>query len=229
MYHQHNLTPLEPHMISLALVSLRLAGHKPNTILSDFKINSSFTAVDSLKGYLDQHQRKYSDLSMIPAGQMAYIVQGTLALCLDPESFYGHNLAKALVDSFSRYSKKLKCCNYFEYSVVGLALCHSKTTVPRWAVKRWIKHTELAENKRCTCRSYSGMPDITAMKIMALSCLQKNFQQSNWSKKKLEKTLNYLIKTILTFQKDKRSFGNIHSTSLAVQVRKMTIFHARLL
>lgn len=220
-YYHGNFTPCEPHITSYMMTSLRLAGHHPKTLLSDFKANNSLTVVDSLKAYLDKQQEEYKNLSRVPVGQMAFIVQGTLALCLNSQNFFGYNLVRALTDGLKTF-KVTPGGNYFEYSAIVLALCQSRITVSIATMTGLRKFIWAVERE--SLFGSTLFPDAKAMAVMALSCLNRSVIKNTIYKTKIDMILERLIRDLTTdwqqqnnVQSSQKSW-NAQSTSLVLQV-----------
>ena len=218
-FYHGNFTPCKPHITSYMMVSLRLAGHHPKTLLSDFKGSNSLTVVDSLKAYLDKQWAAHKSLSRVPVGQMALIVQGTLALCLNSQNFFGHNLVRALTDGLKTF--KVPPDNYFEYSAIILALCQSWTTLSRETNMMGVNDFILAVEHE-SLFGFTFFPDAKAMAVMALSCLSRSVTRY---KNKIDTISERLIHDLTTHwnrqnhaQSSSQKSWNVQSTTLVLQV-----------
>ncbi len=211
-HYRDDVTPLEPHVTSSMIVTLRLAGYLPHTIVSDLKTNDSYTIVDYLKSHLDNNK------TSLKPGYIANMFQAVSALCYEPQNFYGHNLTDALFKSF----KNSTCKNYFEYSSVALAVCQSvKTKIqPNLARSMLLEMNKISIKQSCTKR-----PDTVAMTLMALSCLRRNIAES-------EVVLLYDVDKVIgrflgsidsALRKRKDGFWNAQSKGLLVQVKNVSM------
>lgn len=169
-----DVTRLEPHVTSSMIVSLRLAGFMPHSIMADFKTNNSDSVADYLKSHLDNDKAQNRPLSDLKPGHIAYIFQAVTSLCYNPEDFYGHNLTKALLDAFTSF-KHTNCKNDFEYSLVTLTVCQNlgKKITPNFA------RDILSKIKKISFTLNDGeIPDTLAMAVVTLSCLRQNVATS---------------------------------------------------
>ena len=217
-YSRDDVTRLELHVASSMIAALRLAGHLHHTIISDFKSNDSFTIVDYLKSHLDNHVAHYKNLSMIKPGHIAYIYQAVSALCHDTENFYGRNLTQALHEGFSSMKQDhLRRQNYFEYSVVALAVCQS---FGRQIQSKLASNILVEIKKHSSTETCSRIPDTAAMEVMALSCLRRNIENT---KVELLQDIDAVIQQHLRkigdrLRKHEDGLWNAQSKGLLVQV-----------
>lgn len=218
-FHYGNVTRLEPHVTSAMIVSLRLVGYLPHTIINDFKTNDSYTITNHLTSYLDNHFKQHKNLSTIKPGRIASIFQAVSALCIDPQNFNGHNLTQALLEGFN--SRMISTCkNYFEYSSVALVVCQSLATKIQPNMARSIV-IEFNKARGQTTQRFLKNPDSLAMILMALSCLRRNVPETEVILLQDVKTTisKYLGNVVDALRRHKDRFWNVQSKGLIVQVR----------
>ena len=211
-----NVTFLEPYMASSMIVALRLAGHMPDTIMSDFKTNESYTVVDYLKSHLDDQTTQNKAISDLKPGHIAYMFQAVSALCYDPENFFGHNLTDALAKAFEEISSQhLSCRNEFEYALVALTVCHNLgSKIPPDFTESILSKIDKLDF------SNHNMPDTLAMAVMTLSCLKRNVMKNEfeWGPKVDEHIERHLENFTKALRQQKDGQWNAQSKGLVVQV-----------
>ena len=207
---------LEPHMASSMIVALRLAGHMPHTIMSDFKFNKSYTVVDYLKSHLDKETTQRKTISDLTLGRIAYIFQAVSALCYDPGNFFGHNLTDALAKAFEEISfQHLSCRNEFEYALVALTVCHNLgSKIPPDFTDSILSKIDKLDF------SNHNMPDTLAMAVMTLSCLKRNAinNEFEWGTNVDKVIKKYLENFGEALRQHKDELWNAQSKGLVVQV-----------
>ena len=211
-----NITSLKPHMASSMIVALRLAGHLPDTIMSDFKTNKSYTVVDYLKSHLDKEMAKNKTISDLTPGRIAYIFQAVSALCYDPENFFGHNLTDALAKAFEEISfQHLSCRNDFEYALVALTVCHNLGS----KISPNFTNSILYKIDKHDFSNHN-IPDTLAMAVMTLSCLKRNVMKNEfeWGPKVDEHIERHLENFTKALRQQKDGQWNAQSKGLVVQV-----------
>ena len=192
-------------------VTLRLAGHRPHTLLSDFKNNKGDSIEETLKNYLDTAQKQPGGLSSIPQAQLALIIQGVISICQDPEDFHGYDLLSPLSAGFPLFKKTSSFNNYFQYSLAAIALCNANRNVPDPIVQELI-------NGASRKVSYHSV-DIDSLILTALSCITKSSLQSE-----VDKATGNLVQPLISKQnKTTGAFGNQYSTALVVEVKNKTL------
>ena len=208
-----NVTFLEPYMASSMIVALRLAGHMPDTIMSDFKTNESYTVVDYLKSHLDDQTTQNKAISDLKPGHIAYMFQAVSALCFDPGNFSGHNLTDALANAFNS-CQHLSCRNDFEYSLVALTACHNLGSKIQLDFTSVLSKIDKLDFSDC------NMPDTLAMAVMTLSCLKRNVMKNEfeWGTKVDKAIKKYLENFGKALRQHKDEEWNAQSKALVVQV-----------
>ena len=208
-----NITSLKPHMASSMIVALRLAGHMPDTIMSDFKTNESYTVVDYLKSHLDDQTTQNKAISDLKPGHIAYMFQAVSALCFDPGNFSGHNLTDALANAFN-LCQHLSCRNSFEYSLVALTACHNLGSKIQLNFTSVLSKIDKLDFSDC------NMPDTLAMAVMTLSCLKRNAinNEFEWGTNVDKVIKKYLENFGEALRQHKDEEWNAQSKALVVQV-----------
>ena len=180
------------------MVPLRLSGHQPDTLINDFKNARSMSIRETVINYLDEQISNHGNLTKVPVGRMAYIIMGVLAICENPNNFYGYDLYQPLRLGVNTFN------NYFEYSLVVIALCNGGVPVPRAMVNGLVRFA----NRRYTTFHFV---DTNALVLLALSCVKSTRQVRQASRK--------LAWKILSKQnRHTGAFGNQYSTALAAEV-----------
>ena len=208
-----NTTVLEPYHAGLLFATLRIAGHNPDTLLSEFKDRQGFSIEETMKNYLDSVQQTHGNLSSIPPPHLGLIIQGVVSICQEPESFHGYDLIQPLLEGFSTFKKRVNFNNYFGYSLAVIALCNANHLVPDSAIQELIKGA-----KRVV--SYHSV-DTDALILTALSCVKT----SNSSlQHEVDTASADLVRSLISKQNSSAGvFGNQYSTALAVEVSISTM------
>ena len=197
---------LPPYSAGSIFATLRIAGHRPKTLLTDYKNASGFSIEETLNDTLYSHNFTNGNLSAIPVPHLGLIIQGVISICKDPENFHGHNLTKPLLDGLPDFPQYPDFGNYFGYSLAVIALCNAHEPIPDNSIQ------ELIEGTYRKVTYYSV--DIDALILTALSCVSDTMLQS-----KVEGAKSYLVKGLISKQnKTTGAFGNQYSTALAVEV-----------
>ena len=185
---------------------LRLAGHRPNTLLTDFKDRRGFTIEETLKNYLDLKNKTDGNLNDISAGRLGLIIQTVIAFCQNPEDFYGHNLLPPLYAGFSLFKKNTRFNNYFKYSLAVIALCNAGRPVPEDVVQELL-------NGAYRKVSYHSS-DIDSLILQALSCIKNSSLQSG-----VDDASGKIVEQLISKQtKTTGAFGNQYSTAHVLMV-----------
>lgn len=199
---------LRPYNAAYMFATLRIAGHTPDTLLSNFKNGEGESINETLKSYLDSIQSNHGNLSSIPVPRLALITQCVIAICEDPENFYGYNLTQYLLKGFPSFPKSPGFNNFFGYSLAVIALCNSGKQPPQYVVHQLMN----------AASSQIHGVDTDALILTALSCVSsKNLSRSKrwwlfWRKLRLARSL------LLNQNKTTGGFGNQYSSALAIQV-----------
>ena len=190
--------------------TLRIAGHRSKTLLTDFKDALGFSIEETLKNKLDSAmiRSRSSDLSTIPVPHLGLIIQGVISICKDPRNFHGHDLIQSLLDGFPKFKTYPSFLNHFGYSLAVIALCNSDEEIPEFVIRELIKG---AKRKR----SYRSV-DTNALILTALSCVSSsNITLQN----EVHRTTSNLAQGLISKQNTKTgAFGNQYSSALAVEV-----------
>ena len=199
-------TEFFPHRAASMISIIRLAGHMPETILSEFKNNKGENIEETLNNYLDLKKEKEGNLNKIPAAELALIIQAVLSICQDSENFHGHNLINPLHHGFTLFKKVPSFNNYFRYSLAVIALCNSGRSVPD-AVVRELIHGAYRNV------SYH-MTDIDSLILQALACISNSSIQ-----REVDQASQTLATQLISKQnKETGAVGNQISTSHVLMV-----------
>ena len=185
---------------------LRLAGHKPKTLLSDFKDENGMNIEETLKNFLDSKNRTDGNLTgIIQKPHLALIIQAVISLCQDPRNFSGYDLIPPLLSGFASF--KIKEFNdYFGYSLAVIALYNAGHRVPDDVVR------ELLNGADRTGSVHSS--DIDSLILQALSCITNSTYQNE-----VHRASDKIV-TQLTSKQNKTTgaFGNQYSTAHVIMV-----------
>ncbi|CAB4011161.1 gastric intrinsic factor-like [Paramuricea clavata] len=204
-YKDNTTTKLRPYRAGSMFATLRIAGHYPRTLLTDFKDSEGNSINKTLKNKLNTVQ----NLSSIPTPQLGLIIQGVISICKDPKDFHGYNLIKPLLAGFLKFKTYSSFNNYFGYSLAVIALCNAGNKVPDFVIE------ELVEEANRNVSTYHSV-DTNALISTALSCVST----SNRSlQRKVERAVGKFVQTLISKQKTTTgAFGNNqYSTALAVE------------
>ena len=184
--------------------TLRIAGHTPNTLLTEFKNEQGLNFEQTLKNELDSVQ----NISSIPTPQLALMIQGVISICKDPEDFHGYNLIQTLLDGFPGFMIQPEFNNYFGYSHAVIALCNAGQDVPDSVIEELLQGANRDDDTHSV--------DTRALILTALSCVST----SNYTLQcKVDQAIRKLARSLIKDQdKTTGAFGNQFSTALAVQV-----------
>ena len=198
----------EPYRAGSIFATLRIAGHRPKTLLTDYKNASGFSIEETLNDTLYSHNSTNGNLSAIPTPHLGLIIQGVISICKDPRNFTGHNLTKLLREGFPQFKTYPSFNNYFGYSLAVIALYNSGEKIPESVIRELINGTYRKV-------SYYSV-DIDALILTALSCVSR----SNVTlQHEVDNAMSYLVEGLITKQnKTTGAFGNQYSTALAVEV-----------
>ena len=206
LQHYYKTKQSEPYMASSMMVALRLSGHQPKYLLAKFKDSSSLTIIDKLRNYLDEQKYKHGNLSKIPPGQLAYIIEAVIAICEDPFDFFGYNLYDTLRFDLKSFGNRSDFVNYFQYSLTVIAFCNGRIKVPPDVVKQLLEGAQ----KLFTIFDI----DISAMILVALSCIRDSSMNAE-----IKMASELLVTKFISSQDPATgAFGNQYSTGLAVEV-----------
>ena len=199
---------LPPYRAGSIFATLRIAGHKSTTLLTDFKNAAGSSIEETLKQKLDSEMERNGNLSTIPTPELGLIIQGVISICKDPRNFHGHNLIRPLLEGFPCFKKCPSFSNYFGYSLAVIALCNAGEPTPDSVIRELIK----GANRKGRYHSV----DTNALILTALSCVSSpnSTLQSDVNRNKRN-----LVKGLISKQNTKTgAFGNQYSTALAVEV-----------
>ena len=199
---------LPPYSAGSIFATLRIAGHRPKTLLTEYKNASGFSIEETLNDTLNSHNSTNGNLSAIPVPHLGLIIQGVISICKDPRNFHGHNLTKPLLDGLLNFPQYPDFGNYFGYSLAVIALCNADEPIPDNSTKELIEGTYRKV-------SYHSV-DIDALILTALSCVSS----SNITlQREVDNATSHLVKGLISKQnKTTGAFGNQYSTALAVEV-----------
>ena len=196
---------LRPYRAGSIFATLRIAGHRSKTLLTDFKDALGFSIEETLKNKLDS---KNGNLSTIPTPHLGLIIQGVISICKDPRNFHGHNLTEPLLKGFPKFKTYESFNNYFGYSLAVIALYNSGEQIPEFVIRELINGTYRKVG-------YHSV-DIDALILTALSCVSSS---DTMLQSEVYDAISYLVKGLITKQnKTTGAFGNQYSTALAVEV-----------
>ena len=186
---------------------LRLAGHKPKTLLSDFKDRHGMNIEETLKNFLDSKNATDGSLTgILNSRDLALIIQAVISLCQDPRNFSGYDLIPPLLSGFALFKKIPGFNNYFRYSIAVIALCNAGHRVPDDVVR------ELLNGANRTVSFHSG--DIDSLILQALSCISNSPYQN-----KVHRAAGRIATRLISKQnKTTGAFGNQYSTAHAIMV-----------
>ena len=198
---------LRPFRAGSMFATLRIAGHTPNTLLSEFKDVQDLNIDQTLKNELDSVQ----NLSSIPTPQLALIIQGVISICENPENYHGYNLIQPLLDGFPGFMMQPEFNNYFGYSLAVIALCNARQQVPDSVIAELLKGANSDDDVHSV--------DTDALIVTALSCVSTSNQSLQC---KVDRAIRKLSRSLIKAQDKKTgAFGNQFSSALAVQVRRL--------
>ncbi|CAB4028535.1 gastric intrinsic factor-like [Paramuricea clavata] len=210
-FYAEKTTKLRPYRAASMFATLRIAGHYPSTLLTDFKDGQGNSIDETLKNKLNTVQ----NLSSIATPELGLIIQGVISICKDPKDFHGYNLIKPLLAGFPKYKTYSSFNNYFGYSLAVIALCNAGNKVPNFVIKELIK----GANRKVSYHSV----DIDALISTALSCVST----SNRSlQRKVDRAIGKLIESMISKQNTTTgAFGNQYTTALAVEALQAARIH----
>ena len=197
--YRDNNTELYPYRAASLITILRLAGHKPKTLLSDFKDKNGMSIEETLKNFLDSKNRTDGSLTGIPNPHLALIIQAVISLCQDPRNFSGYDLIPPLLSGFALFKKIPEFNNYFGYSLAVIALCNAGHRVPDKVVSELLKKA----NRKAS-----------SLMLQALSCITNSSYQ-NEVHRVSERSVTQLIRKQ---NKTTGAFGNQYSTAHVIMV-----------
>ena len=204
--YRDNNTELFPYRAASLITILRLAGHKPKTLLSDFKDKDATNIEETLKNFLDSKNRTDGNLTGIPNPHLALIIQAVISLCQDPRNFHGYDLIPPLLSGFALFKKIPRFNNYFGYSLAVIALCNAGHRVPNEVVRELLNRT----NRKVS--GHSG--DIDSLILQALSCITSSPYQNEVH----QASERIAIQLIRKQNKTTGAFGNQYSTAHVIMV-----------
>ncbi|KDR09560.1 uncharacterized protein CG3556 [Zootermopsis nevadensis] len=140
------------------------------------------------------HLWRHHDSAMTP-GRLAQYTLALNAMCRDPRQFHGHDL----IGSLQHHEPELD----FEFAFSSLAVCSSGAHVRKRQIKRLMDIADRASDHNV---------DTLSMVLLALSCITRDHRNRNLD--------HYVKKPSSGLAEEQRvdgSFGNLHSTALAVQ------------
>ena len=200
-------TELYPCRAASLITILRLAGHKPKTLLSDFKDRHGMNIEETLKNFLDSKSATDRNLTgILNSRDLALIIQAVISLCQDPRNFHGYNLIPPLLSGFALFKKIPGFNNYFRYSIAVIALCNAGHRVPDDVVR------ELLNGANRTVSFHSG--DIDSLILQALSCITNSPYQNE-----VHRAARRIAGQLMRKQnKTTGAFGNQYSTAHVIMV-----------
>ena len=206
-YYRDNDTKLSPYRAASLITILRLAGHKPKTLLSDFKDKNGTNIEETLKNFLNSTNATDGNLTgIIPNPHLALVIQAVISLCQDPRNFSGYDLITPLLSGFALFKKIPEFNNYFGYSLAVIALCNADHRVPDKVVRELLN----GANRKVSYHS----EDIDSLILQALSCISNSSYQ-NEVHKASETISGQLIRKQ---NKTTGAFGNQYSTAHVIMV-----------
>ena len=204
-FYKENAT--EPDRAGSIFATLRIAGHRPKTLLTDYKNASGFSIEEILRNAT-------KNLSTIATPHLGLIIQGVISICKDPRNFHGHDLIQTFLNRFKTYQS---FNNYFNYSLAVIALCNADEPIPDNSIQELINGT----CRKVGCHSV----DTNALILTALSCVSSS---DTMLQSEVNGAISYLIKCLISKQnKTTGAFGNQYSTALAVEVIDLVFSIAR--
>ena len=204
--YKDNNTELFPHRAASLISILRLAGHKPKTLLSEFKDRSGSNIEETLKAFLDSKKRTDGNISRIPNPHLALVIQAVISLCQNPEDFHGYNLIPPLLSGFALFKKIRGFTNYFGYSLAVIALCNAGQRVPRAVVQ------ELLNGAYRKVGYHSS--DIDSLILQALSCISNSSLQNE-----VDHASGKIVEQLIKKQNETTgAVGNQYSTAHVIMV-----------
>ena len=203
-YKDNNTDFIQPYRAGSIFATLRIAGHRPKTLLTDYKNASGFSIEEILKMRINSTK----NLSTIATPHLGLIIQGVISICKDPRNFFGHDLIQPLLDGFPKFKTYPSFSNYFGYSLAVIALYNSGEQIPEFVIRELINGTYRKVG-------YHSV-DIDALILTALSCVSSS---DTMLQREVYGAISYLVKGLITKQnKTTGAFGNQYSTALAVEV-----------
>ena len=203
-FYEEKTTKLRPYRAASMFATLRIAGHYPSTLLTDFKDGQGNSIDETLKNKL----KSVKNLLSIPSPQLGLIIQGVISICKDPKDFHGYNLIKPLLAGFPKFKTYSSFNNYFGYSLAVIALCNAGNKVPDFVIKELVE----GANRKVSYHSV----DTNALISTALSCVSTS---NRYLQHQVDRAIGKLIKSMISKQNTKTgAFGNQYTTALAVEV-----------
>ena len=200
--YKDSTTELRPYRAGSFFATLRIAGHKSTTLLTDFKNATGSSIEETLKQKLDSEKERNGNISTIPTPHLGLIIQGVISICKDPTNFHGHDLIKPLLDGFPYFKTYPSFSNYFGYSLAVIALCNAGEPTPDSVIRELIK----GANRKGS----------NALILTALSCVSSS---NSTLQSDVNRNKRNLVKGLISKQNTKTgAFGNQYSTALAVEV-----------
>ena len=213
--YKDSTTQLRPYRAASLIATLRIAGHTPNTLLTEFKDSKDLNIEETLKNKLDS----VKNLSTIPNPHLGLMIQGVISICKDPENFHGYNLIQPLLDGFSNFKKHPSFNNYFGYSLAVIALCNTpQEVVPDYVIQELV-------NGANRVVSYHSV-DIDALILTALSCVSTS---NRTLQHKVDRASGKLVGSLIKAQNSSTgAFGNQYTTALAVEALQAARVHTNI-
>ena len=206
-YYRDNDTKLSPYRAASLITILRLAGHKPKTLLSDFRDRHGMNIEQTLKNFLDSKSATDRNLTgILNSRDLALIIQAVISLCQNPRNFHGYDLIPPLLSGFALFKKIPGFNNYFRYSIAVIALCNVGHRVPDDVVR------ELLNGADRKFSFHSGAID--SLILQALSCITNSPYQDEVHRAS-ERIAGQLIRKQ---NKTTGAFGNQYSTAHVIMV-----------
>ena len=213
--YQDNNTKLYPYRAASLITIMRLAGHKPKNLLSDFIDRRGMNTTKTLKDFLDSKNATDGNLSGIANPHMAFIIQAVISLCEDPRNFHGYDLIPPLLSGFKLFKKIPNFNNYFGYSLAVIALCNAGQRVPDNVVRELLNKV----NRKVSVPS----GDTGSLILQALSCITNSSRQEEVD----EASVKIAEQLMRKQNKTTGAFGNQYSTALVIMVGPTHIWFAK--
>jgi gastric intrinsic factor len=140
------------------------------------------------------HLWRHHDSTMTP-GRLSQYTLALNAICQDPRQFHGHDL----IGSLQHHEVEQD----FEFAFSSLAVCSSGTHVRKRQIRRLLDIAVAANDHNV---------DTLSMVLLALNCIVRDHRNRNLD--------HYVKKPSVQLAEEQHadgSFGNLHSTALAVQ------------
>ncbi|KAF4520042.1 hypothetical protein B566_EDAN008330 [Ephemera danica] len=132
----------------------------------------------------------------VSPGRLAQYTLALGALCRDPRDFHGHDLISLLL--------RHETDSDFEFAFVTLAVCSSGSHARKRQIRRLLD---------VAAESAKHSADTLAMVILAMRCVAREHRHRD-----LHRYMAPPAMALAALQQPDGSFGNLHTTALAMQV-----------